>query len=169
MWNFWAGPCLTRATGVCQTLQEPSIDVHVQRFIIKRLRQRIPDSRGLHPSASPHPPPCRPPPPSLRLWHVVQRRKERGETAEEEGERADPETDTSHSTARARHIGELWFGHKSSTSEMTRKGRRATFLVAELTSARNIWCPWTHLLYEDFALICHLVLLMVPRRCAHCT
>lgn len=49
--------------------------------------KRTSDSRGLHPSASPHHhPPILPPPPPSPLWHFVQRRRIGGVTAEEETE-----------------------------------------------------------------------------------
>lgn len=56
------------------------------------MRKRTSDSRGLHPSASPHQPPIRP---LLLFGCFVRRRRRRGEAARG-GDRGEPETNTSH-------------------------------------------------------------------------
>lgn len=90
------------------------------------LRKRTSDSRGLHPSASPHHPPIRPPPPPPPRWHFVQRRS-KGKRDCWGGDRL-PWDNTSH--ARTRQAGNF---DLTPSQRLWRKWRwwreRATFLL----------------------------------------
>lgn len=120
-----------------------------------RLYKRTSDSRGLHPSASPHHPPIRPPPlppPPPPLWQFVRRRSKGGETAEEETEgtlrqHVPQQTQTNQGTL-------IWRQVACNEDDGEEKEPRFYFFLGglDMSGVCNIWCPWTHMFNEDLFL-----------------